>query len=169
MFADFSLPTMQSRSQTPVAFSCVAMFFCFPFALAVLTFSMTAHSAERPEVGAPSYIKSYIKLEPLTVNLQNMTRYLQVTVTLKAGSAQAAESIKNQLPIIRHRIILLLNSQKADNLGRMFIASTSPFRTFILSCRTVSWLISSRVITRIFRSKICRPSFPLQYLIPAQP
>jgi flagellar FliL protein len=104
----------KARSRLPVISCCAEIISCFMLILTLLGYSQAAQSAESTEAGSAS---SYVKLEPMTVNLQNLSQYLQVTVTLKAANSQASETIKNLMPIIRHRLIVLLSEQKADDLA----------------------------------------------------
>lgn len=80
---------------------------------ALLIFSASAHANESKE-GGPS---PYAKLETLTVNLQGLTQYLQVNMVLKVAKPEIAEAIKGWNPVIRHELILLLSSQKGEELA----------------------------------------------------
>jgi len=80
---------------------------------ALLIFSASAHANESKE-GGPS---PYAKLEKLTVNLQGLTQYLQVDMVLKVAKPEIAEAIKGWNPVIRHELILLLSSQKGEELA----------------------------------------------------
>ena len=61
----------------------------------------------------------YAKLETFTVNLQGLTQYLQVDISLKLADPKIAESIKGWNPVIRHELILVLSSQNGDELGTL--------------------------------------------------
>ena len=61
----------------------------------------------------------YAKLETITVNLQDLTQYLQVNVALKIANPKIAESIKGWNPIIRHELILLLSAQTGEELATL--------------------------------------------------
>lgn len=53
----------------------------------------------------------YSKLGTFTVNLKNISQFLQVDISLKLPNAEMLEQIKSNFPIIRHELILLLSTQ----------------------------------------------------------
>lgn len=62
----------------------------------------------------------FVALDPFTVNLQPETQtdqYLQVAATLKMEDQPSADSIKNYMPEIRHRSLLLLSGKKASEIA----------------------------------------------------
>jgi len=85
------------------------------FTAALLIFSAPAQASSSKEGGA----SAYAKLETLTVNLQGLTQYLQVNIALKLGKPEIAGSIKEWNPVIRHELILLLSSQKGEELATL--------------------------------------------------
>lgn len=92
-------------------------FIWFPLLAALLFFSASAQASggEAKEGGA----SAYAKLETFTVNLQGLTQYLQVDMSLKLADPKLAESIKNWSPVIRHELILLLSSQSGEELATL--------------------------------------------------
>lgn len=66
--------------------------------------------------GGPS---PYAKLETFTVNLQGLTQYLQVDMSLKLADPKLADAIKGWNPVIRHELILLLSSQNGEELATL--------------------------------------------------
>jgi len=80
---------------------------------ALLICNTSAHANESKESG-PS---PYAKLEAFTVNLQGLTQFLQVNMTLKVAKPEVTESIKSWNPVIRHELILLLSSQMGEELA----------------------------------------------------
>ncbi|MEN6585555.1 MAG: flagellar basal body-associated FliL family protein [Sulfuricella sp.] len=82
---------------------------------ALLIFSASAQASESKEAG-PS---PYARMETLTVNLEGLTQYLQVNMVLKVAKPEVSESIKNWDPVIRHELILLLSSQKGEELATL--------------------------------------------------
>jgi flagellar FliL protein len=60
----------------------------------------------------------YVPMETFTVNLRNSVqeRYLQVTMNLEVADNAAAESLKDQMPSIRNRVLLMLSSKEAEDL-----------------------------------------------------
>jgi flagellar FliL protein len=69
-------------------------------------------SAAKPE---------YVPVEPFTVNLQPETgeQYLQVQFTLQVGGAEQATLIKDNMAIVRNRVLLLLSSKKASEISTL--------------------------------------------------
>ena len=61
----------------------------------------------------------FVTLESFTVNLQpeNGDQYLQVGLVVKVTETTAADALKQQMPEIRNRILLLLSSKKASELS----------------------------------------------------
>src|SRR5574340_554089 len=61
----------------------------------------------------------FVPLDAFTVNLQpeGGDQYLQVMATLKVLDAPTGDSVKAYMPEIRHRILLLLSSKKASEIG----------------------------------------------------
>jgi flagellar FliL protein len=66
----------------------------------------------------PHKLLLYVPMETFTVNLRNVDqeRYLQVTINLEVADAMTAESLKQQMPSIRNRVLLLLSSKDAGDL-----------------------------------------------------
>lgn len=60
----------------------------------------------------------FVNLDTFTVNLQpeNGSQYLQVAMTVKAEGDKAADAMKQQMPDIRNRLLLLLSSKRASDL-----------------------------------------------------
>lgn len=60
----------------------------------------------------------YLPLDTFTVNLRETVqeRYLQVTINLELLDATVVESLKQQMPSVRNRILLILSSKTADDL-----------------------------------------------------
>lgn len=61
----------------------------------------------------------YVTIEPFTVNLQpeNGEQYLQLAFTLQVGGLEEVEVIKNNMPKVRSRLLLLLSSKKASEIN----------------------------------------------------
>jgi flagellar FliL protein len=64
----------------------------------------------------------FVSLEPLTVNLQpeqegSSDQYLQVTLTLQVGEREHEEMLKQYMPLVRSRLLLLLSSKKASEIS----------------------------------------------------
>lgn len=83
----------------------------------LLAFSLaTAHASGGGESTGGG---AYSKLEPITVNLADLSRYLQIQITAKAGNAEMAEAIKMYMPAVRHALILLFSSKSADEISTL--------------------------------------------------
>lgn len=69
--------------------------------------------------GEPAKAPVFVTLEPFTVNLQSENgtdQFLQVALTLQVPDATQEETIKNFMPQVRSRLLLLLSSKKASEL-----------------------------------------------------
>ncbi len=75
-----------------------------------------------PEAGAhkEEHVEApvFVAIEPFTVNLQpeNGDQYLQLQFTLQVPNEKAVEVIKNNMPKVRSRVLLLLSGKKASEL-----------------------------------------------------
>lgn len=79
-------------------------------ALGVVAIDANAKESSKDELHA--------KLDTFTVNLTGPTqKYLQVDITLSLANAEVGERIKAYMPVIRHKMILLLTSKEASLLG----------------------------------------------------
>lgn len=70
---------------------------------------------KKKEAGPPVYVP----VEAFTVNLQpeEGEQYLQLAFTLQVPDAEQSEGIKNNMPKVRSRILLLLSSKKASEIN----------------------------------------------------
>jgi flagellar FliL protein len=70
----------------------------------------------------PKHVKEgppvFVAIEPFTVNLQpeNGDQYLQIQFTLQVANAENEEKIKQNMPKVRSRLLLLLSAKKASEL-----------------------------------------------------
>lgn len=68
----------------------------------------------------PAKAPVFVTLEPFVVNLQSegssTDSYLQVALTLQVPNAEQEEKIKNFMPLVRSRLLLLLSSKKGAEL-----------------------------------------------------
>lgn len=75
--------------------------------------------AEKTEV-KPSV---YLPLETFTVNLQSdgsgTDHYLQIGITLQVVDEKVVDSVKQQLPLIRNKLLLLLSGKTPAELSNM--------------------------------------------------
>lgn len=61
----------------------------------------------------------FVPLEPFVVNLQpeNGEQYLQVVLNFRVADAHAGDQVKQLMPEIRHRILMLLSGKKASEIA----------------------------------------------------
>ncbi len=79
----------------------------------------TPEGKKKEAKGEPAKAPVFVTLEPFTVNLQNESgadQFLQVALTLQVPDATQEETIKNFMPQVRSRLLLLLSSKKASEL-----------------------------------------------------
>ncbi len=74
------------------------------------------HKKSAPAKAGPPV---YVTIEPFTVNLQpeNGEQYLQLAFTLQVSGLEEVEVIKNNMPKVRSRLLLLLSSKKASEIN----------------------------------------------------
>jgi flagellar FliL protein len=89
------------------------VFFMSLFLFASLLPLQQASAAEH---GGKDGESAYIKLEPFTVNLADLSQYLQIGLTLQGGSPEAGAAIVMLMPKVRHEMILLLSGQEAAEI-----------------------------------------------------
>lgn len=67
----------------------------------------------------PAAKPEYVPIEAFTVNLQpeNGEQYLQVQFTLQVEGAEQATMVKDNMAIVRNRVLLLLSSKKASEIN----------------------------------------------------
>ncbi len=67
----------------------------------------------------PEAKPEYVPIEAFTVNLQpeNGEQYLQVQFTLQVEGAEQATLVKDNMAIVRNRVLLLLSSKKASEIN----------------------------------------------------
>lgn len=82
-------------------------------------FTKGSHPAEAK--APPPLPPKFIALEPFTVNLQNdgSDQYLQIGISLKFTAPELEEELKLHMPEIRSRLLFLLSSKHAAELGPM--------------------------------------------------
>lgn len=59
----------------------------------------------------------YAKIGTFTTNLQNISEFLQIDISVKMTAPAVLENIKMYLPFIKHELILLLSSQDSKELA----------------------------------------------------
>jgi flagellar FliL protein len=82
--------------------------------------SAAEKGAVAPEAAVPKEKPPvFVTLEPFTVNLQpdNGDQYLQVGLVVKVTETATTDAIKQQMPEIRNRVLLLLSSKKASEIS----------------------------------------------------
>ncbi len=74
------------------------------------TAATTAEPAKKPT-------PSFVPLEIFTVNLADREHYLQVGLTYEVAGGSTVDAMKQKMPILRSRILLLLSSKTAEGLS----------------------------------------------------
>lgn len=88
----------------------LAAFFLFMF------FLLTASTASASEGGIKDNLQT--KIEPIEVNFRGTAQqFIRVGLTLHLAKQEVDEKIKLYMPVIRHRLILLLASVDAKQLN----------------------------------------------------
>jgi len=59
----------------------------------------------------------FVVLDPFTVNLQPDGQFLQASFTLQVENAEASQTLKNYLPQVLSRLLMLLSSSQANELS----------------------------------------------------
>ncbi len=83
-----------------------------------------AKGGAKPAAGknVPAKPPVFVPLETFTVNLQRedaSSQYLQVGLTVKVADERVVDAIKQYMPEIRNRILLLLSSKKAGEISSL--------------------------------------------------
>jgi flagellar FliL protein len=74
-----------------------------------------AYASEGGEGGGGGGL--YAKLGTFTVNLQNISEFLQIDISVKMPNPGMLETVKTYLPFVKHELILLLSSQDSKQLA----------------------------------------------------
>lgn len=91
-------------------------FTAFLISLFLFATLLPVRSASAAEGGGKEGESAYIKLEPFTVNLADLSQYLEIGLTLQGGSPEVAAAVAMLMPKVRHEMILLLSSQEAAEI-----------------------------------------------------
>jgi len=59
----------------------------------------------------------FVEFESFTVNLKDPDKFLQIKITLQVHEADAAETLKDMMPLVRSAIIPVLSAQDAAELA----------------------------------------------------
>ncbi|MDY0962528.1 flagellar basal body-associated protein FliL [Massilia sp. CFBP9026] len=78
-----------------------------------------AKESKKKKKKDPAVKPEYVPIEAFTVNLQpeNGEQYLQVQFTLQVEGAEQATLVKDNMAIVRNRVLLLLSSKKASEIN----------------------------------------------------
>jgi flagellar FliL protein len=82
----------------------------------------SAETKKKDAKAEPTKAPVFVTIEPFTVNLQTeggADQFLQVAFTLQVPDAAQEETIKNFMPQVRSRLLLLLSSKKASELSNV--------------------------------------------------
>lgn len=72
---------------------------------------------KKPKKGEPALPPVFVALDPFTVNLQPNRQFLQATFNLQVATAEEAATLKNYLPQIRSRLLLMLSGKTAEEIS----------------------------------------------------
>ncbi len=78
-----------------------------------------ADDAAKEARTAPVLPPVFVALEPFTVNLQPEavgSQYMQIGITLKIAGQAAVDKLKEQMPEVRSRLLMVLSAKKASEL-----------------------------------------------------
>ncbi len=92
------------------------IFTVFLVSLFLSTTLLPLQPAFANEGGGKEGASAYIKLQPFTVNLADLSQYLQIELTLQGGSPEAGAAVAMLMPKVRHEMILLLSSKDAAEI-----------------------------------------------------
>lgn len=75
----------------------------------------TAHTPEKKKAPA------FLPIDQFTVNISGGggDRFLQIAFALEVADPKIAEELKRQMPVVRSRLLLLLTSKTAEDLGNL--------------------------------------------------
>jgi flagellar FliL protein len=78
-----------------------------------------AKESKKKKKKDPDAKAEYVPIESFTVNLQpeNGEQYLQVQFTLQVAGAEQGTLVKDNMAIVRNRVLLLLSSKKASDIS----------------------------------------------------
>ncbi len=78
-----------------------------------------AKESKKKKKKDPDAKAEYVPIESFTVNLQpeNGEQYLQVQFTLQVAGAEQGTLVKDNMAIVRNRVLLLLSSKKASEIS----------------------------------------------------
>jgi flagellar FliL protein len=74
-------------------------------------------SKEKTAEAEPAKAPVFLPLEAFTVNLLDSEQYLQTEITLQMADEAQVEEIKSHMPRVRSRLLTLLSSKHAEELG----------------------------------------------------
>jgi flagellar FliL protein len=80
---------------------------------------LATHAAPAEPKAAVAKPPVYVPLEPFTVNLseENGDHYLQIGIVYQVSDDKLAETMKQYMPVLRNRILLLLSAKKPSEIA----------------------------------------------------
>lgn len=115
----------KKKSKLPLILGAVGLLLALAGAGAYFMLAKKTHGGEEEggaEEEAVETVKApvFVNMEPITVNLRpdgGADQYLQAICVLRVDAAEAGERIKQFMPEIRHRAILLLSGKSAAEIN----------------------------------------------------
>jgi flagellar FliL protein len=82
-------------------------------------FTRATPANAQAQKNAPAEAPVFVPLDQFTVNLQpeNGDQYLQIQFTLQVPNLQQVELVKNNMPKVRSRVLLLLSGKRASEIS----------------------------------------------------
>ncbi|MHB9117562.1 MAG: flagellar basal body-associated FliL family protein [Burkholderiales bacterium] len=75
--------------------------------------------AQAGESGGDAGATPYMKLETFTVNLKDVSHFLQIDIALKFSDPATAERIKAFNPLLRNNLIYILSNRSVDEINTL--------------------------------------------------
>jgi flagellar protein FliL len=118
---------MRAETPAPVAPKKSRLWLWIVIALVVLLgtgggaawYLLGAHATPAAAKAAVAKPPVYVPLEPFTVNLseENGDHYLQIGIVYQVSDDKLAETMKQYMPVLRNRILLLLSAKKPSEIA----------------------------------------------------
>jgi len=93
-----------------------AWFFLKPKPDAPATTEDGKEAPKKDEKKEEKKVPFFVEFEPFTVNLKDPDRFLQIKITFQVKTAEAAEQLKDLMPIVRSAVIPVLAAQELGTI-----------------------------------------------------
>lgn len=82
-----------------------------------LVLSIGAQATEGKKAGSESAGPLYVKLESVIVNLEGRRHYLRAEIQLLVSDQAVAESVRANMPALRHALIMLFSGRNPEQIS----------------------------------------------------